>query len=532
MLRELLASFAVDGSQAATALQTIDKKIEGVKGTLGALASAFVGSALVSGMRSFVEGQIEIGSRTNDLSEKLGVSSDELQRFQFAAMLSGVGAEEAAKGLQFLNKNIGEAIGGNKEAVETFQKLGITLKDGAGVREVGDMLPEISKAFEGMGSDAERTAMAMKIFGKAGASLIPLLKDGPGGLAALSKEFDRLGGGMSKEFVAAADKAGDEIDKLKFSFAGWKSQIAFAVLPTITNLVTRFQGWVGTLRKMTRETDLARDAWILFGAGSAAAGLKSAAGFGKLLGILPKNAGFWETVLGLGELLLAAAGVLLLGLVLQDLFTFVQGGDSVIGELITKFLGAEEATRLANDLNTSWALIKETLSTLKPDLDGIATTLINIGKDSLPFMIGMFVDLLRLITAAVVQTTAFVSALGQLPGAIKNLDFSGIGKTFAAADAKTFGANGLFANGSAAVNSLKGPTSMPGGQADVTGSVSAPGWGGSGSEVSITQTNKIDITVDGGATPRETGAAVKDGVKAGLNAASLRDAYGAVGTGG
>jgi hypothetical protein len=528
MLRELLASFSVDTGAAVASLKKIDGAIEGAKGKLGALAEAFVGSTLVQGLRGFVEHQIELGSRVNDLSEKLGVSSDELQRFQFAAGLSGVGAEEAAKGLQFLNKNIGDAIGGNQEAIATFAKLGVTLKDGAGVRELGDMLPEIAQAFAGMGSDAERTAAAMKLFGKSGASLLPLLKEGPAGLAALSKEFDRLGGGMSKQFVQAADKAGDEIDKLKFAFNGWKSQITFAILPMVTTVATKLQGLVGTVRKITEETNLAKEAWVVFGAGATAASLQGAAGFAKFLGILPKGASFWESALGLFEIALVVAGVALLFLAFEDFFTFLTGGESIIGDLIDKFLGIGAGKDLINDLSASWALLSGLFATDLGQLKEVGAVILDVlVKKAIPYAVAGFVDMVRIVAGLVTLTGAFVKAFSQAT----QLDFSGAYKTLSATGKTLFGDNGLLtksAVGNLAIND-KAKALAP---VDVTDSLHTGGRSGSSQPAGpVNVSNDTTITITGVKDAAAAGQAVKDGVKDAWQD-NLRDSFGAAGTGG
>src|SRR5688572_29131721 len=156
-LREIIASFDVDTSKAQQGMQTLDAKVQKAAQTLGALADAFVNSAFVKGITSFVEHQIQAGSAVNDLSEKLGVGTDELQAFQFAAGMVGVSAEEAAKGLQFLNKNVGEAVSGNAEATSTLQKLGVAIKDGSGeVRDAANLMPDLAEAFSKLDSDAER----------------------------------------------------------------------------------------------------------------------------------------------------------------------------------------------------------------------------------------------------------------------------------------------------------------------------------------------------------------------------------------
>lgn len=313
-LRELLATFNVDTGQAVSGLRQLDGKLSGAAAQLGNFAEAVLGSVSLGGMAEFITSQIDAGSAINDLSERLGVGTDELQRFQFAAGLVGVDAERAATSLQFLNKNIGEALSGNAEATKGFHDLGVAIKgpDGS-VRELGDVIPEVADAFAKMGSDQERTEKAMKLFGKSGAALIPLLKGGSEGLEAMRKEFDALGGGLSKEFIEAADKTGDELDKLKFGIRGVKASIAMALLPYVQKAIALGQDWVKRIIKLTRETNVLKYITAAFGILAGASFAKAGAGFAKMFGILPQGKTGFLTLLrsmgGFGAIILLVGGL-------------------------------------------------------------------------------------------------------------------------------------------------------------------------------------------------------------------------------
>lgn len=441
MLRELLASFDVDTGQAAGSLKKLDSAIDGVKDKLGGMLEAFTGAEIVKGLAEFVGHQIELGSQLNDMSERLGVSTEELQKFQFAAGLSGVSAEAAAKSLQFLNKNMGEAIGGNAEAAKTFSGLGIAMKDADGnVRELGDVIPEIADSFGKLGSDQERTAMAMKIFGKSGAALIPLLKDGSKGLAELSEQFDLLGGGMSKEFTKAADEAGDEIDKLKFGFNGLKSKLAYAVLPTVTAVAKKLQEWVIVLHKVFVQTNLAKEAWVAFGIAGSIAAAKMGMGIAKMMGLLPKGASFWKTILGLGEILLVVAAVAILALVFEDLWTGINGGESVIKDWLTATLGVKDTTQFFDDLRKVVDEVKQVFTELGPELKPILADLLKMGVEAGPGIAKAFIWVIKVIAGATTLLAGFVDMIAK---AAKG-DTSGAGKSVDKAGDSVFGKKGLF----------------------------------------------------------------------------------------
>lgn len=521
-LRELLAKFDIDTGKSEQKLGQLASGLDKVAGTLGALADAFVGSSVVHGLGEFIKGQIEAGSRVNDLSERLGVGVEELQAFQFAAGLAGVGSEEAAKGLQFLNKNIGEAITGNEEAAKTFAGLGIALKDGNGeVRETSDILPEVADKFAEMGSDAERTAMAMKIFGKAGAGLIPLLKNGGDGLEEMRKKFEDLGGGMSKEFITAADEAGDEIDTLKFGLNNFKSQIAFAILPVVTKVAKQFQDWTAKLIRLEKTTHLAKATWAVFGAGSAAASLKAASGFAKLLGVVPKDAGFWKTALGLGEIGLAIAAVAALGLVLEDLWVGMNGGDSLTREWLTDLLGAEKANEFFDLLKTTVDEITKAFKDMGPELRPLLDDLLKMGKDAGPGIAKAFVWVVKAVVGATRVLAGFAQIVAKTISAVDKFvkgDNSGVDKlgsdildiSTKAGDA-VFGRGGLFD---------MAPSNNIGDYGVASRYIAAPQgvpFGPPPPPAKVDQRNTVHVTVQGGNNPKETGAAVSDGVRDAMN---------------
>lgn len=211
-LRELLVQFGVevDDKQLKDFTSgTLNTALDGIKSFGATLAGAFA----LREMGDFVREQIELGSHLNDTAEKLGVATEELQKFQYAAKLSGVDADSAAHSLQFFNKAMGGVAENNKESVDLFRKLDVAVKTNNGtMRPAMDVMEDLSERFQHMGSQQERTAYAMKLFGREGAALVPVLSQGREGIAKLNEQFDALGGGMSDEFVQAADKAGDTIE--------------------------------------------------------------------------------------------------------------------------------------------------------------------------------------------------------------------------------------------------------------------------------------------------------------------------------
>lgn len=525
-LRVLAALFDVDTGKATTKIQALETKFAGVKETLASVGGAIVGAFAFGAVKQFINAQIEAGSVINDTAAKLGVSTDALQKFQFAAGLAGVSSEGAATALQFLNKNLGEAIGGGAAQAKTFAELGISLDDvKSGTKSAADLLPDIAKAFENTGSDAERTTLAMKVFGKQGAALIPLLKEGSGELEKLYQEFETLGGGLDQDFIEKADTAGDELDKLKFGFNGLKSQLAVAILPGLTDFAKRMQRIVGGLRRVAKETNLAKHAWQAMGVVASVSSVKAAFSFGKLLGILPRDAGFWRSALGLGLWGLFAAAVIGLALVFEDLWTGIQGGNSAIRDWLNSTLGVEETNELFHTLRQIVADVQNAFVDLGPALKPVLTDLMKMAKEAGPGIAQAFVFVVKVIAAAVRGLAGFAQTLGIVVGAVGKLvggDNSGIdnlgrdlGKAIDSTGNAIFGKGGLFGDQTPTVPGMIGPP--------------APGAAG---PMTVQNTVPISVTVQGGQTNAETGRAVAGAVRNVVTASDTQAALAAVRTGG
>lgn len=553
-LRVLTALFSVDTAKANTSLKQLDGLISQTKGTLGTLAASVAGAFSISAFKHFIGEQIDVGSRLNDTSEKLGVTTDALQKFQYAAKLSGVDTEAAGTALQFLNKNLGEAIGGSAEQAKTFKDLGIdiaSIKDGT--QTATDLLPDLAKKFEGIGSDAERTATAMKLFGRSGASLIPLLKSGSGELQKMFEKFEQLGGEMDEGFIKLADQAGDEIDTLKFAFNGLKSRVAVEVLPTVIEFAKKLQEMAAYAIKLTKETTVVRTALSVLGVVGAVAGAKAALGWAKFFGLFPKgNMGIVKTLASLGGIGLAIGAVAAVALAVDDLAVAFDGGDSAIKAFLTKAGGVEYATKYIDDMKSAWDSSKGSIEQLQEPLGEVGKAIADLARENAPEIIYAFDYIARVIGTAVVSLVTFIKLLGQLKN-IADADFTKkvdkilgsytdtlLGKENA--DGKSYG--GLWGdtdpNKRMAPKKFDGPSyldpsspdfvdvtqpyappqamAVPGGATTVQG------------DTNVTQSNQITVNVVGATTNDETGRRVGRDVKSEIEKAN-QQALGALQTG-
>ncbi|WP_157214726.1 hypothetical protein [Polaromonas sp. CF318] len=179
--------------------------------------------------------------RLDDLSEKSGITVENLSALRYAGEVTGTSFESLGGGLTKLSKNMAEAAGGGKEAAAAFKAVGIEVTNGAGgLRSQDEILGELADRFAGYEDGAAKAALAQKIFGKSGEEMIPLLNLGSEGIARLRKEAAGLGAVYGSEVAKQAAEFNDNLKKLELNAEATKVSLASGLLPTLNDLLETF----------------------------------------------------------------------------------------------------------------------------------------------------------------------------------------------------------------------------------------------------------------------------------------------------
>lgn len=201
-----------------------------VTGALAAVASYQTVAAVINRVRA----SIDRLDALNDLSERLGVSAKALQEIGHAGVFADASIESIGKGLQKLSQNMVEANDASSKQAALFRALGVETSNADGsLRDTADVMTDLAGYFEGIEDGAVKTALAIKLFGKQGVDLIPLLNGGKEGLKAAREEAERFGIVVGEDTVKAAAAFNDNIDRLGKIVDGVFNQISAAVLPVL-----------------------------------------------------------------------------------------------------------------------------------------------------------------------------------------------------------------------------------------------------------------------------------------------------------
>ena len=216
----------------------------GAFGKLGALSrsigsgfGALVPAAAVAGLGALGKRAIDAADNLNDLSKRTGVGVESLSKFGAAAEDSGTSVDEVAKAMGRLARGVVDPASQTSKAL---QSIGVSATDANGkVRSLDQIMLSVSDVFAKMPDGAEKTALAMDIFGKSGANLIPMLNEGSTALGQYAATIDT-------EMAQAADKFNDSINAISIAVSGPFNEAVTALLPLITSVAQGIAGLAET----------------------------------------------------------------------------------------------------------------------------------------------------------------------------------------------------------------------------------------------------------------------------------------------
>lgn len=229
---------AVD--QTKTAFDSIKRGLGGLTDTAksvnGVLANLGVGVSL-AGIGAMIKSSIDSADALDEMAQRTGIAVESLSLLVPAAELSAVSTDKFEAGLKKLATGMLEAATGSEASAQNFEALGVAVQNQDGtLRDSEQVLLDLADRFQAMPDGAEKAALAVDIFGKAGAEMIPFLNQGREGIGALKQEAAELGLQLSADTAAQAGNFNDALDKLKLATQSIGNQIIASLLPALNDM--------------------------------------------------------------------------------------------------------------------------------------------------------------------------------------------------------------------------------------------------------------------------------------------------------
>jgi hypothetical protein len=196
-----------------------------------------MGAAIATGTAALIEGSLDAADKLGKLAQATGTTAETLSVLTYAGKLAGVETEQLGKGLEKLSQAAFKAQNGNQGLENIFGRLGVSAVDSNGhLKDSGILMEQLAVKFAGMGDGAGKTALAMALFGKAGAGLIPFLNQYGSEQERVNAEAHQFGLVLSTSTVEIAAKAHDNLDRLQEAMRGVGFAVLGATLPALADL--------------------------------------------------------------------------------------------------------------------------------------------------------------------------------------------------------------------------------------------------------------------------------------------------------
>ena len=203
-------------------------------GPLGAIARfASSPAGMFAGLLTAAKMAASGGSAIADLAEKAGTSVEAISSLGYAARRNDVPIEELAAGIEKMQVNITDAARGGKQGQEALAAIGLTAD------QLGRLLPEeqfrlLADRIAAIQNPTERAAAAVKIFGRTGTELLPLLLQGSDGIAQWEARARALGLVASGDAARGARDFSSLLGDMTDVMHGSVTAIGGALVPELT----------------------------------------------------------------------------------------------------------------------------------------------------------------------------------------------------------------------------------------------------------------------------------------------------------
>jgi hypothetical protein len=233
-----------------------DKQLQSLNKNVALLKNIEIGRLLIDGLQlvggairsvtsqiTGLVGNVNSSLATlSDLAARTGIGVESFQKYSIAAKLAGVDTEQFGTAVQKLTVNIGKAAPGDA-LDKSLRNINLS------VVELRQLSPEqqfsaIGEAISTLPTAADRAAASVEIFGKQGAALAPLFREGAASIEELQARAERLGIIVSETQVNNVADMNDAFDLVSETINGIIGQVIGNLAPAVTDVTEQFLKFV------------------------------------------------------------------------------------------------------------------------------------------------------------------------------------------------------------------------------------------------------------------------------------------------
>lgn len=240
----LRVNLGMNSAEFTDGVKRVNRSVDGIQRRMASAArvaaAAFAGVSAAA-TAAFMKVSAHADKMTKS-AQKIGIPVEELSTLAHAADLSGVSFANLETGVGRLSQNILDSLqGASTEGSRALDSLGVALKNTDGsTRSTSEIIGDLAERFRQMPDGPEKTAIAMRVFGRSGRDLIPMLNQGRAGIQQMTEEARRLGLEISEKTGRSAERFNDNLTRVKRAAQGVAQAVFAKVIPAVASLSDRF----------------------------------------------------------------------------------------------------------------------------------------------------------------------------------------------------------------------------------------------------------------------------------------------------
>lgn len=178
--------------------------------------SVLAWTAIITAVVALTKKIVDLGKATmdyadniQDMADKWGITTRQLQEFEYWATLNGTTMEAMLNAMTRLTNQA-------QVNASAFKELGVSVKDENGeLKDQKQLFLEVINALNKVENQTRKNALQFDIFGRSGNEIAQVIEQGADNLQKLSDEAESLGIILSEKTIKSAGDFNDEMDKLR-----------------------------------------------------------------------------------------------------------------------------------------------------------------------------------------------------------------------------------------------------------------------------------------------------------------------------
>lgn len=224
-------------NQSSQAMQSMQRRAQTLQRAVTGLVAAFTVQRLVA----FTRSTLESANALNDQARSLGVTTEALQRYRFAAASVGIEQQKLDRSLERFVRRVGEARQGGGELASVAEELNLSLNDPQ------QTFLQLANAMQRSGDAAEIARLSYAAFGREGLAMGRLLQQGGEAIQELAGQAEVLGDSLAAQ---AAEL------NTQFTLIRQNLEVAFQ-----RGLLTEVVGEFGNFNEALNRNSAAAETW-------------------------------------------------------------------------------------------------------------------------------------------------------------------------------------------------------------------------------------------------------------------------------